>query len=183
MIGRIQAFPFPLSSQPQPPTTPPVPLPEHPSRYCTPPPLPASQTRPSGTAAPRLHHHLTHPRSCRNAPAALFSDFKPSLHLGCAPGISGCLQGATMRTGSGLGAAGVSCFPALPHHAIIHPSVMENCGFPTSLEGESPCLLHGFISPFPACEPGPTRERDPLLPIVPRGEGTIVILRHCSGGE
>lgn len=58
--------------------------------------------------------------------------------------------------------------------------MIENHGFPVSLAGESPCLLHRFISPFPACELGPTRERDPLLPIVPRSEGTIVISKHCS---
>ena len=125
------------------------------------------------------------PRSRRNALAALFRDFKPNLHLGCAPGSSCCLRGATTCMGSGLGATGVPCSPALPrrlrhHHAIVHPSVMENRGFPTSPAGESPRLLHGFISPFPACKPGPTEECDPLLPIVPCSEGTIVISRHCS---
>lgn len=90
-----------------------------------------------------------------------------------------------MGTGTGLGATGTSFSLALPrwlphHHTIVHPSVMEIRGFSTSPAGESPCLLHGFIFPFPACEPGPTREHDPLLLIVPCSEGTIVISRHCS---
>lgn len=144
--------------------------------------IPNTSIRNHGPQTPPSPHP---PRSCQNALVALFSDFKASLHLGCAPGISGCLRGATMCTGSRLGATGVSSSPALPsclwhHHTIVHPSLTEKTRvFPMSPAGESLCLLHRFISPFPACEPGPTRERDPLLPVVPHSEGTIVISRHC----
>lgn len=69
----------------------------------------------------------------------------------------------------------VSCSPSLP---IIHPSAMESRAFPMS-----PCLLHGFISPFPACEPGPGRERDPCSNCSPQRGHNCDLEALCTVGN
>lgn len=132
MVGRLQAFSFPLSGQPLPPKLP----------WC----LCQSILPVTSHLCPHpkhIHGQSQTPGCPQNPLPALSGAAKPSFPLDV-PQESQAVCGHRQWAGSSV--------------SPCHPSSLcdGKLWIFVPLTGESLCLVHGSISPFPVCEPGPT---------------------------